>query len=252
MGIGCDNMFKVRNEKIIFNNNFNFDNLEYIGSGGNSKVYRLKIDDEYYALKIFDNPNYFSLKSFEQKLDLNIPSFISPIKLSYLNENFNGYLMKLCRGNNLQEQNLEISIDDFIKNADRLFYDTLMLSESKYLIQDLRKANVMFDNGFKIIDIDFYEYCPGWFLNDLIKDKESIIKYNRKCVTQMLIDVFVLNAKINKLFEQENELNALKNNCIMGKISLKDFLNILCGWVYCNEKYRDMQIQDIGKRLIKK
>lgn len=251
MDIGGDKMFKLDDEKIIFNSNFNFENLECIGCGGNSTVYKLKVCDEYYSLKIFDNPNYWSLKDFKKKLELNIPSFISPIKISYLNNKFNGYLMKLCKGSNLKERSLEVSIQDFIRSSDKLFCDTLMLSESKYLMQDIKKSNVMFDNGFKVIDMDFYIYCDGWFLNDLIKDKSSIIKYNQKCVTQMLIDVFVWNSGIKKLFEQSNELEKLKNDCIIGKISLNYFLSILCGLVCCDEEYQNIKIQDIGKRLIR-
>lgn len=251
MDIGCDNVFKLEDKKIKFNSNFNFEDLEYINCGGNSTVYKLKVCDEYYALKIFNTTDHWKLEKFEQKLDLNIPSFISPIKISYLNNKFNGYLMKLCRGDNLLEQNLDISIGDFIKNSDKLFYDTTMLSESKFLIQDISKANVMFDDGFRVIDLDFYAYCPDGVFNNLINNINEIRRYNKKSVTQMLIDVFIWNAKIKNLFEQENELEQLKNDCIIGKISLNQFLSILCGLVCCNEEYQNIKIQDIGKRLIK-
>lgn len=244
-------MFKLEDKKIIFNSNFNFDDLEYLNCGCNAVVYKLKVGNNDYALKIFYNTNHWKLEKFEKKLDLNISSFISPIKISYLDNKFNGYLMKLCRGNNLLEQNLDISIGDFIINSDKLFYDTAILSDAKYLMQDINKKNVMYDNGFKIIDIDFYEYCPDYFFNNLIKDKKAIKKYNKKNVTQMLIDIFIWNAKINYLFEQDNELEQLKNDCIMGKISLNDFFYILCTLVCCDEEYKNISIQDVGKKLIR-
>mgnify|MGYP003515641547 CR=1 FL=1 len=67
----------------------------------------------------------------------------------------------------------------------------------------------------------------------------------------MLIDVFISSAEIKNLFEQENELEQLKNDCIVGKISLNQFLSVLCGLVCCNEEYGCIKIQDVGKRLIK-
>lgn len=244
-------MFKSEDKKINFNSNFNFETLEYINCGGNSTVYKIKVGEEYYALKIFNSLDHWKVEKFERKLDLSIPSFISPIKISYLNNKFNGYLMKLCRGDNLLEQNLDISIGDFIRSSDKLFYDTILLSESKYLIQDISKANVMFDNGFKVIDMDFYAYCPEYVFNDLINNINEIRRYNKKSVTQMLIDVFVWNAEIKNLFEQENELEQLKNDCIIGKISLNQFLSVLCGLVCCNEEYESIKIEEVGKRLIR-
>ncbi len=251
MDIGCDNVFKLEDKKIKFDSSFNFEALEYINSGGNATVYKLKVDDEYYALKIFKTLAPWKVEKFERKLDLSIPSFISPIKISYFNNKFNGYLMKLCRGDNLLEQNLDISIGDFIRSSDKLFYDTNLLSESKYLIQDISKTNVMFDGGFKVIDMDFYAYCPEGVFNDSINNIGEIRRYNKKSVTRVLIDIFAWNAEIKKLFEQVKELEQLENDCIIGKISLNQFLSTLCGLVCRNEEYESTKIEEVGKRLIR-
>lgn len=101
---------------------------------------------------------------------------------------------------------------------------------------------------FKVIDLDFYACCPDGVFNNLIKNINEIRRYNKKSVTQMLIDVFISSAEIKNLFEQENELEQLKNNCIIGKISLNEILSVL---VCCNEEYGCIKIQDVGKRLIK-
>lgn len=50
--------------------------------------------------------------------------------------------MKLCKGDNLLEQNLNITIGDFLKSSNKLFDDTTVLSVSKYLIQDISISNV--------------------------------------------------------------------------------------------------------------
>lgn len=240
-------MYYLEENKIIFEKNFNFKELELIGCGANSKVYKIKVNNKCYALKVFNIPSYWNRVKFEQKLDLNIPSFITPIKICCLNNSFIGYLMEYCNGRNLLRCNLDIGVEQFIKYSDILLKDTILLSESKFLIQDLSKSNIIYDDGFKVIDTDFYMHCSNWCCNNMIKNKNDILKYNQRYVLEVLVDVFIRNANIKALLEEE-KINLLKTNFIGEKISLKEFFIKLCD---IND-YRNITIKEVGKKLIKK
>lgn len=225
-------MYKLVDKKILFSDKFNFCDLECIGFGANAKVYKIELEGKYYALKIFNEPKYWDLKKMKKKLDLNISSFVFPVRISYLNNKFNGYVMDFYNGCNLQKQELNISINEFIEYANKLFNDTDKLSELRYIIQDESISNTMFNDGFKIIDIDFYDNE----FNPLLKDVDDIKRFNRKAITRLLVNIFILKARIADLFEKNIELEQLRINCILGKLSLEKFINIVCNMIFNIEK----------------
>jgi len=92
-----ENTFKIDNKRITFYGNIEFDIggvLKFIDIGSNCDVYAIRIGSHLYALKVYTNTDEESLERIEDKLNWDIDSYITPIRVMYINDKFNGYLMK--------------------------------------------------------------------------------------------------------------------------------------------------------------
>lgn len=243
-------MYKIEDKRILFYNKINYDELEYINKGSNATVYKLKINDEPFALKLFNNNYHPGINHYKKLLDLNIDSFIFPCKLSFFNNRFNGYLMNYCDGENLQSNKLNINIDEFIKYSNKLFNDVRVLSRLKYLIQDVNLSNTMFNNGFKIIDTDFFQCCYN-MPTALFKNLNDIKKFNDKVINILLIEIFIKTADIKTLFDKNYDLEKIRLCCILGYINFSKFIEYICKTPKYNIDYNDMKIEEVGYQLKK-
>ena len=238
-------MYKLEKRKIIFDIDTEFNSFESIDSSCNANVYKFKINDNYYALKIFNNPHKENENKYNRLLNINIPSFISPIKLSYIGNTFNGYLMNFCSGINLCENKLNITVNEFLNYSNILLSDTEKISNSRYLIKDIGVGNTLFDNGFKIIDLDYYKYVKK--SNKIFKNTNDILTYNKKEINELLIDLFVvITGGFDKLYDS-CEFKKFMDCVVTEKITFEEMVNMLC---LSNKDDTDME--SLGNSLIKR
>lgn len=238
-------MYKLEDKKIIFENDELFPHLPHLGDGAHSDVYKFRIGKEIYALKVYNGLFEESLENIENLSNIKIDSYISPIKLLYIKSNFNGYLMKLCRGGDLQKRRkIDITIDEFAQSSVKLFDDTKKLTELKYSIFDSYISNVMYDNGFKMIDMDEYPYQKD-------KKRSEIEFLNNRRLNQMLVDVFINSTGLASIFFENVELKKLMAYCTSGKILFEELFNKICmlAYDYASEELTD--VKDVGNVLRK-
>lgn len=242
-----DSIYKICDKTIKFYGNIDFDTthkLPILGFGSKSTVYKLRIGSKFYAIKIFNGERKEILENYESKAKIHIDSYISPLRIAYLNDKFAGYLMECCNGKNLAERKLNISVEEFARSSIKLFNDTRDLSLQKYQIFDTYLTNIMYDNGFKMIDMDdYYEK----------KDKsvEQIIEINENRLNQILSDVFVKNTGLASYMFDNIELQKLINDCKNGKIPFEELFNQVCTMVCKNLGEKIDTVSDIG-RVLKK
>ena len=233
-------MYKLIGDKIRFNGKFDVNELECIGSGANAIVYTINFDSKKYALKIFDIPGYWNSKEIGELMNISIESFIMPEKKFYLNHRFRGYLMKFCNGKSLNKEKLNITIGEFINSSKKLLSDTNRLSELNYVVENLSLDNLIYDNGFKVIDTDLFEYQPN---------NKKIKEFNKKEMTILLLTAFINGIGLDHAFNRYPKLNNLKNNCINNGLSFITFVKIICELVYDKNKYNDITLSDLGIKL---
>ena len=238
-------MYKLKDNKIIFSRKFKPEELESISSGANAKIYKINLDNKDYALKIFYDSKLFTSDELDQKSKINIKSFISPKKLFYLNHKLKGYTMKLCKGKSLNKQKLDITIKDFIKYATKLLNDTDRLSKLDYVVDDLSLDNLMLDNGFRVVDIDFFEPYSEEMKNKIT----DICKYNNLEMVKLLVNLFIKNTNLTYEFVINDKLRILNSNCISGKISFFEFLDEVFFLTYGNNKFKNITIEKLGNDL---
>jgi hypothetical protein len=65
----------------------------------------------------------------------------------------------------------DITTEDFASSVVKLMNDTSKLSKLNYNIYDSFISNVMYDEGFKMVDMDDYFYLPKDKLKDISKNK---------------------------------------------------------------------------------
>lgn len=237
----------VGNKKIVFNDESIFQFLPSAGFGRGSKsdVYKIRISKELYALKIFNGLCKEDIKNYERKLGIDINSYISPLKLSYIRKEFNGYLMDYCEGTDLEKKRiLNVPIKQFDLNVKDLEEDTHKLSELKFILYDTFISNVMYDGGFKMIDIDDYIY-------DRNKSVSEIDNLNKKRINLLLMDIFLNSTGLANTFHKSVVLTKLMSECTSGRITFSEFYNIICNMAinYSDEEIKS--INEIGKVLKK-
>lgn len=236
-------MYKIDNERIVFADNKLFAILPTLDFGSTCNVYKVKVGSNIYAMKLFNGLQRVTLDGCKELQKLNIDSFVSPIKLIYINDKFKGYAMRFCEGRCLALRKLDIPITEFATSTVKLLEDTEKLSEEKFRIFDGYITNGMYDNGFKIIDTDDYDYLPDTPLSEIQNE-------NRRRINLFLKDVFVKNTK---LFDIKDErLKKIIEKCDKGEILFDEVFNIICSTAYNITDIEITNLSDIGKVLMKK
>lgn len=236
-------MYKIDNEKIVFGDNKLFAILPSIDFGSTCTIYKVRLGKDIYALKLFNGLQRVTLDGCKELQKLNIESYISPIKLIYINDRFKGYAMKFCEGRSLAFRNLNLNIDEFATSTVKLLEDTEKLSEEKFRIFDGYLTNGMYDNGFKIIDMDDYDYLTNTPLSEIqIK--------NRKRINKFLKDVFVKNTRLLDI--RDEKIKKAIEKCEKGEMLFDEVFNIICSSAYNITDTEITNLSDIGKVLIKK
>ena len=237
-------MYKLEDKKIIFDNGELFKHLPSLGWGSQGDVYKFRIGNEVFALKVFNKFEHPILSDYEKQLDINIDSYISPLRLMYVNDNFKGYIMKLCKGRDLEKRRLNIGVGEFAESTVKLMEDTDKLSKINYSIFDSFISNVMYDEGFKMIDMDNYPYEPN-------KTYDELITINNRRLNQMLSEIFIKNANLGNFYFSNVEFRKLMKKCEDGEILFEEIFNDLCTKAYNIADNELESISEVGKVLTK-
>jgi len=237
--------FEVSEDKVILPDREYFTFARPIGEGSHSYIYRFRIEKEMYALKLYKSClEKAELEKIEHKLDIDIESYISPKKILYIRNEYSGYLMKFCKGKDLEKRKLDITIGEFARSVVKLMEDTKKLSDLNYNIYDSYISNVMYDEGFKMIDMDDYYYDP----NNKIKNIE---KTNDIRLNQMLCEIFIKNADLGRLYFDNVAFKKFVKKCEDGDISFEELFNILSMEAFNIANKELEKISDVGKVLSK-
>jgi len=236
-------MYKIDNEKIVFDDNKLFTILPPVDFGSTCGVYKVRVKENIYAVKLFNGLQRITLDGCKELQKLNIDSYISPIKLIYINNRFKGYAMRFCEGRCLALRKLDLPITEFATSTVKLLDDTEKLSMEKFRIFDGYLTNGMYDNGFKIIDTDDYDYLPNTPLSDIQNE-------NRIRINKFLKDVFVKNTRLFNITDEK--INQAIEKCETGEILFDEVFNIICSTAYNITDIEITNLSDIGKVLMKK
>lgn len=238
------NSYKIIGNKVIFLNNTMFNLIKPIAYGSTSDIYKARIGNDTCAIKKYNGLVEIDQENIERKLEINIDSYITPVKLLYVSGRFDGYIMPFCKDKDLEKRRLNISVDEFSNNANKLVSDTHKLSSLNYNIYDTFISNVMYDNGFKMIDTDDYPYVPNL-------SYDEIDHINSMRLNHMLADIFIKNANLGNLYFNNVEFKKFIKRCEDGEITFKEMFSTLCD-IANNESNGELtRISEVGKVLSK-
>ena len=241
-------MIKIEDKRILIDENSKhiFKCMKPVDFGSHADVYKIRIGNELYALKIYNGLYKESYENCERKLNIDIPSYVTPKKILYIGNKFSGYAMKFVEGKNLMDIGiLNVSIDEFAKSASKLLNDTVEFSKTGYTLYDTFLTNIMYsEEGFKMIDTDDYKYE-----ND--KTLEEIKKINSRRFNLLLMDIFIKSTGLKQEFQNDNLYKALKEDCISCVTPFEALFNYLCMKAYNSTDENIDKLQDVGKVLKK-
>lgn len=236
--------FEVREDELILPDREYFSFVRPIGEGSHSYIYRFRIHRDIYALKLYNGCYEESLEKIEEKMRINIDSYINPKKILYIRNQFAGYLMKLCKGKDLEQRRIDITINEFAEKTVKLMKDTKELTNLKYAIYDAFISNIMYDDGFKMIDMDDYFYLPNESL-DYIETK------NIERLNKALCKIFIKNSNLSKFYFNNVEFQKLIYKCEKGELLFEDLFNKVCMEAFNMADMEIEKISDVGKVLSK-
>lgn len=174
----------------------------FIGIGTSATIYRI---DKYHVAKIFFN--YFredyekEKEHFELLLKVSNDSFIGPSKLLVMNGIVVGYIYPYVEGKTLHRIRNNITIQDILKNYDKLILDTDKISDLNFRLYDLHGKNILYYKDLKIIDLD-RGYKNKY--NSIPQLHKSNIASLNKAIIDTLFKVFqneIINFRDDKLNE---------------------------------------------------
>ena len=237
-------MYKLVGNKVLFPNNEMFELLKPVAYGSHSDIFKARIDKDMCAIKKYNWVFNEDKENIERKIDINIDSYVTPVKLLYVRGKFEGYIMPFCNGKDLELRKLDISIDEFGTSTDKLMDDTHELSLLRYNIFDTFISNVMYENGFKMVDTDDYPYVPNLSLDEV----EYI---NNLRLNRMLIDIFLKNANLGNLYFNNVEFKKFIKKCEDGEFLFKEMFDLLCGIAQNEVNGELVKVSEVGKVLSK-
>ena len=237
-------MYKKIGNKILFPDNEMFEILKPVAYGSHSDIFKARIDKDMCAIKKYNWVYNEDKENIERKIAINIDSYITPEWLLYIRGKFDGYIMPFCRGKDLEKRKLDISIDEFSSSTDKLMDDTHKLSLLNFNIYDTFISNVMYDEGFKMVDTDDYPYVPELSLDE-------IEHLNSLRLNQMLTDIFLKNANLGNLYFQNVEFKKFIKKCEDGEFLFKEMFDLLCGIAQNEENGQLVKVSEVGKVLSK-
>ncbi len=235
-------MYNIEDKRIMLEDDRILKILPLLGWGSQGDVYKIRIGKDVFALKVFNGLEKIDLDGYKQKLSLDIDSYISPIKLLYINNKFKGYLMKFCKGLDLHRRKLDIPITEFATSTVKLMEDTNKLSIEKYNIYDAFISNGMYDEGFRMIDIDRYPYEPNKSLGEI----ETV---NNRRLNLFLKDIFEKNTGL--YYIEDKYIRSLIEKCDKGEILFDEVFNVICSMAYNIADTELNNISEVGKVLRK-
>lgn len=237
-------MYKLVGNKVLFDNNDMFDILKPVAYGSHSDIFKVRIDKDMCAIKKYNWVYNEDKENIERKIAINIDSYITPKWLLYIRGKFDGYGMPFCKGKDLEKRKLDISIDEFGTSTDKLMDDTHKLSLLKFNIYDTFISNVMYDEGFRMVDTDDYPYVPNLSLDE-------IEHLNNLRLNQMLTDIFLKNANLGNLYFDNVEFKKFIKKCEDGEFLFKEMFDLLCGIAQNEVNGELVKISEVGKVLSK-
>ena len=237
-------MYKIIGNKVLFSNNEMFEILKPVAYGSHSDIFKARIDKDMCALKKYNWVYNEDKENIERKIDIDIDSYVTPKWLLYIRGKFEGYIMPFCKGKDLEKRKLDISIDEFGTSTDKLMDDTHKLSLLKFNIYDTFISNVMYDEGFKMVDTDDYPYVPNLSLDEI--EHLNNLRLNR-----MLTDIFLKNANLGNLYFNNVEFKKFIKKCEDGEYLFKEMFDLLCGIAQNEENGELVKVSEVGKVLSK-
>jgi hypothetical protein len=142
--------------------------VDFLGEGSYGSVYKIKIDDKYYAIKLSENEIPYKLlqryKSLciNEKLKKHIIKIFCCGEISKIQGNFKYYCIMEYGGNTLKSQinNLEIKqIRSILKQLYNIIYQS---RKFRLLITDFKLGNLTLTNKNKVKLIDIYMECVNY------------------------------------------------------------------------------------------
>ena len=239
-------MYRLDDKRIIFEGkNVDLSFLPLLGFGSQADVYKIRLDNKLYALKIFNDISNVKESDCESKMNIDLDSYVTPKKLLYFDKDFKGYITKFYNGPDLSQKRLKnVTIDEFYKSSIKLNEDTKKLSELGFTIYNSFISNTLYDEGFKMLATDNYKLNE----NDNLED---IKKINNRRVNQLLYDVFINATGLAKIFHEDVDMTKLKAACNSGKISFDELLDKICNRAYNISDEEITKMGEVGRVLRK-
>lgn len=175
--------------------------IKFLGEGSYGKVYKIKIDDQFYALKI--NENEDPIKLYERYDSLRSNSKLEKyiIKIYCAGEiknkhTYSYYSIMEYGGKSIRNIVDDINIDDLQIILKQLFNIVYISCRYRILFTDFKLSNLTFNIDRRVKIIDLYMYCESYTpcqqckivktYSSLEIDKEKRIyensEYNYSCI----------------------------------------------------------------------
>lgn len=130
-------------------------------------------------------------------------SYIGPEEILIKNNKVIGYIYSYVPGKVLKKLPDDIKLEHFIKAYEKLYKDTILISNKNYIIQDLHQKNIIFNNYFNVIDLD-KGYLDG-------SNKEKIFIKNMASINKTIINSIFGLKFFEYLHFQDDKLDDLYN-----------------------------------------
>jgi len=195
-----------------------------IGMGTTSICYLMK---DKRVLKVFLNTSgtYYLFTKFQNLIDhlekvnsLKNNTYVVPEELLIKDGKLVAYIYDYVDSRTFKHIRLNTKIDTLLYGYDKLYEDTVDISNKGFCLYDLNDKNILFNGFYHIIDLD-----KGTF--EGLMTKENILKTNMKAINNTLINsLFRVNDDELINFYNDDLKKSYTNNILKDYKGMKSFL----------------------------
>lgn len=235
---------QISEKKIVFDQKEQYESLPLLHQdslGGQGSVYPFRGN----VLKIFAE-DYFmpQVEKYQHFLNCCQEDFAFPMQLAYCQDQFVGYTMKRYHNLDLYRRPYSDTFSKLKSLLKRQENSVDYLNDHTIKMDDLDLSNVIYDQYFRMIDLDSYEYASSF-------TRTECEDHNVRCLRLFTIFLLKRSLALQNISKYQDRLVRYDKRLLKGDVSQSEYVDIVQKQISEDLAINVQSVQNAQKQLRK-